>query len=267
MKVAKAQVQAAGGIVLRRELPPRVAVVRLRKRDEWVLPKGKLDEGETPRAAAKREVLEETGHNVTVQEFLGTLVYEAGGRSKIVHYWAMEANGEQTRELMSDIRAVDWLPLDAALERLSRHSERAFLETVGPLAISAHARRLKAKATVAQEPAVKAPAAREGRGAVVVQEPVPIAPSSIEPLPQPTESRLMPETNERTTASGDTQAGNLLAESDAARMGVEPGGETGATDRRRRSLAQTVRGWFGGALQEMRLRSRLPRNATRPRRP
>src|SRR5215470_4163664 len=139
LKVAKAQVQAAGGIVLRRDQPARVAVVRLRKRDEWVLPKGKLDDGETPRAAARREVLEETGHNVKVHEFLGTLVYEAGGRSKIVHYWAMEANSEQTRELMSDIREVDWLPLNTALERLSRDSERIFLETVGPLAISAHA--------------------------------------------------------------------------------------------------------------------------------
>jgi 8-oxo-dGTP diphosphatase len=104
-------VQAAGGIVLRRDQPPRVAVVRLSKRDEWVLPKGKLDKGETPRAAARREVLEETGHNVTVREFLGTLVYNSNGRSKIVHYWSMEAGGEQTRALTSDIREVDWLPL------------------------------------------------------------------------------------------------------------------------------------------------------------
>ena len=124
--------QAAGGIVLRREQPPRIAVVRLRKRDEWVLPKGKLDDGETPRAAAKREVLEETGHNVTVHEFLGTMVHENGNRSKVVHFWSMEASGEQARELMDDVRAVDWLPLDAALERLSRGSERVFLEIGRP---------------------------------------------------------------------------------------------------------------------------------------
>ena len=128
-------VMAAGGIVMRREQPPLIAVVRLRKRDEWVLPKGKLDEGETPRAAARREVLEETGHDVTVHEFLGTLVYEAGGRSKVVHYWRMEAVGAQVHELMKDVRAVDWLPLDAAIARLSRISERAFLENVGPLAV------------------------------------------------------------------------------------------------------------------------------------
>ena len=80
--------------MLRREQPPLIAVVRLRKRDEWVLPKGKLDDGETPRDAAEREVLEETGHDVTVHEFLGTLVYESGGRSKVVHYWRMEAGGD-----------------------------------------------------------------------------------------------------------------------------------------------------------------------------
>ena len=68
-----------------------VAVVRLRKRNEWVLPKGKLDDGETARDAAMREVLEETGHDVSVHEFLGTLVYESGGRCKVVHYWRMES--------------------------------------------------------------------------------------------------------------------------------------------------------------------------------
>jgi 8-oxo-dGTP diphosphatase len=144
--MAREPVLAAGGIVLRREQPPLVAVVRLRKRDEWVLPKGKLDDGETPRAAARREVLEETGHNVTVHEFLGTLVYESGGRSKVVHYWRMEAGGEQMHELMNDVRAVDWLPLDEAVARLSRGYERAFLENVGPIAVTVLAKKLKAKA-------------------------------------------------------------------------------------------------------------------------
>ena len=52
--MARVPVLAAGGIVLRREKTPLIAVVRLRKRDEWVLPKGKLDDGETPRDAAER---------------------------------------------------------------------------------------------------------------------------------------------------------------------------------------------------------------------
>ncbi|TAI64672.1 NUDIX hydrolase [Bradyrhizobium sp. Leo170] len=137
--MARAPVLAAGGIVLRRQATPLIAVVRLRKRNEWVLPKGKLDDGETPRAAAEREVLEETGHEVSVHEFLGTLVYDSGGRYKVVHYWRMEAGDEQAYELMYDIKAVDWLPLDEALERLSRDHERAFLENVGPIALKAAA--------------------------------------------------------------------------------------------------------------------------------
>ncbi len=137
--MARAPVLAAGGIVLRRQATPLIAVVRLRKRNEWVLPKGKLDDGETPRAAAEREVLEETGHEVSVHEFLGTLVYDSGGRYKVVHYWRMEAGDEQAYELMYDIKAVDWLPLDEALERLSRDHERAFLENVGPIALQAAA--------------------------------------------------------------------------------------------------------------------------------
>src|ERR1700684_2275224 len=121
--MARAPVLAAGGIVLRQEETPLVAGVQLRKRHEWVLPTGKIDDGETPRAAAEREVLEETGHDVSVHEFLGTLVYESGGRFRVVHYWRMEADGEPVHELMHDVRAVDWLPLDAAVERLSRGYE------------------------------------------------------------------------------------------------------------------------------------------------
>jgi 8-oxo-dGTP diphosphatase len=135
--MARTPVLAAGGIVLRQEQPPRFAVVRLRKRNEWVLPKGKLDDGETPRAAAEREVNEETGHDVAVHEFLGTLVYDAGGRSKVVHYWRMEATGGPVHKLMRDVKAVDWLPLADAVERLSHGHERAFLENVGPIALAA----------------------------------------------------------------------------------------------------------------------------------
>src|SRR5437667_10265617 len=135
--MARAPVLAAGGIVLREEATPLIAVVRLRKRNEWVLPKGKLDDGETPRVAAEREVMEETGHDVSVHEFLGTLVYESRGGSKVVHYWRMQATQTPARKLMRDVKTVDWLPLGDAVERLSRGYERAFLEHIGPIALAA----------------------------------------------------------------------------------------------------------------------------------
>src|ERR1700753_3841499 len=136
-EMARTPVMAAGGIVLRPEKTPLIAVVRLRKRDEWGLPKGKLNDGETPRAAAKREVLEETGHDVSAHEFLRSLVYPSRGRSKRVHFCGVAAGNNPVRELMQDVRAVDWLPLNAAVERLSRNYEQVFLANVGPIALKA----------------------------------------------------------------------------------------------------------------------------------
>ncbi|HZR87795.1 MAG TPA: NUDIX hydrolase [Bradyrhizobium sp.] len=203
--MARTPVQAAGGIVLRQAKPPLIAVVRLRKRNEWVLPKGKLDDGETHREAAEREVNEETGHDVTVHEFLGTLVYEASGRSKIVHYWRMQADGEQVYELMTDIREVDWVPLEVALTRLSRASERSFLEHVGPMAIAsalADMAKRKAKAaalTKSAPPAKPAPTAKTASSSKAAPAkkrrtppaaPVQPAPAAPEPTQTPIEVLL-----------------------------------------------------------------------------
>jgi len=131
---------AAGGIVVRNDGKPAIAVVQLRKMSAWMLPKGKLAAGESAIAAARREVLEETGHRVSIHEFLGTLAYETGGRQKIVHFWRMQALGGPVGDLMRDVKAMEWLALEEAIERLSHARERAFLQQVGPLAIRRAAR-------------------------------------------------------------------------------------------------------------------------------
>ena len=126
---------AAGGIVLRGDRQPQFAVVQLRKLGAWVLPKGKLAAGEDAIAAARREVLEETGHRVTIHEFLGTLAYEASRRPKVVQFWRMQALGEPIGGLMRDVKAVQWLALEDAIDRLTHPREQAFLEQVGPIAL------------------------------------------------------------------------------------------------------------------------------------
>jgi 8-oxo-dGTP diphosphatase len=129
---------AAGGVVLRNDDDNmRFAVVQSRKLATWGLPKGKLAAGEDAVTAARREVLEETGHHVTVHEFLGTLVYETSGssRPKVVQFWRMEAAGPPAATLMRDIMAVDWLGLEDAINRLSHMRERVFLEQVGSIAL------------------------------------------------------------------------------------------------------------------------------------
>jgi 8-oxo-dGTP diphosphatase len=275
--MAREPVLAAGGIVLRRGQSPRIAIVRLRKRDEWVLPKGKLDNGETARDAAEREVLEETGHDVTVHEFLGTLAYETGGRSKIVHYWRMEADGEQAYELMHDVRAVDWLPLDLAIGRLSRAYERAFLTHVGPHALENAAaaeasRRAKAKAPATrkrrsrQAPAPKPPLPEPAlpQAEVVpqpspaeleltapdLQSPAPLLDGEIPEVEQPTEEieAVRPARSDDAEPAPVETASHEAAVADADTSPELASDASGAdAEGRRPSLAQKVRAWLGRA--------------------
>jgi len=134
---ARATIMAAGGVVLRSSREPLIAVVQLRKYRHWVLPKGKINQNESALAAARREVLEEVGHKAYVHAFLGTIAYDVGDRVKVVQFWAMRAVGGSARRLMADVKAVEWLPLEEAIERLTRSREQAFLRSVGPTAIKA----------------------------------------------------------------------------------------------------------------------------------
>jgi 8-oxo-dGTP diphosphatase len=245
--MARALVVAAGGIVLREGETPLIAVVRLRKRDQWVLPKGKLDEGETPRDAALREVLEETGHEVSVHEFLGTLVYQTAGRSKIVHWWRMAAEAAPSHELMDDVTAVDWLPLEAALERLSRSSERAFLATVGPLALAAAAearpRRPKAKRPAQEKSPGRQPAAPKPSPAKPVPAPD-LLPSIARDQSHGVASGVM-ETG-ASAATGIARAPPLVEADSPALQAPQPDNENPAatTQVDRRNLVQKMRDWL-----------------------
>ena len=129
-KSTRKPILAAGGIVIRNGGKPLVAIVQRRRDNAWVLPKGKLKPNEEPIAAAKREATEETGCDVRVHEFLGVISYVGGHGPKIVHFWRMQADGP-VGKLMDDIKAVEWLPLPKAIDRLSLTHEQFFLRNIG----------------------------------------------------------------------------------------------------------------------------------------
>ncbi len=158
-KSRRAPIEAAGGIVMRGRVRPLFAVVQLRRQKSWVLPKGKLNRNETALAAARREAIEETGHDVEVHEFLGSLVYQSAGRPKTVRFWRMQASGRPVAKLMRDVRAVRWLSLAQATKRLTHEREKVFLEKAGRnLARQVSLPKRKAPTSVRPR---KAPAARK----------------------------------------------------------------------------------------------------------
>jgi 8-oxo-dGTP diphosphatase len=136
-----------------------IAVVRLRKDKSWVLPKGKLKPGEDASVCAQREVMEETGYDVSIEGFLGSMSHAEGSKLKIVQFWRMRAADQTARKLMDDVTAVKWLPLQQAIDTLTRPHEKAFLISVGQAALQA-AEPLARDATV--EPA--APPVFDDRG-------------------------------------------------------------------------------------------------------
>jgi 8-oxo-dGTP diphosphatase len=153
-KSTRRPILAAGGIVVRHGGKPLVAIVQRRRDNAWVLPKGKLKANEKPIAAARREATEETGVEVRVQEFLGVISYIGGSGPKIAHFWRMQAVGNTTSEPLDDIKAVEWLPLSTAIERLSLPHEQSFLRNVGKKAVKRTQKKPRRKSV--SEPSVHA---------------------------------------------------------------------------------------------------------------
>lgn len=105
-------VEAAGGVVERDGL---IVLVHRPRYDDWSLPKGKLDAGETFERAAVREIEEETGLRCTLGAELDPARYtDKRGRSKLVRYWRMTVVGGAF-EPNDEVDEIRWLtPGDAA---------------------------------------------------------------------------------------------------------------------------------------------------------
>lgn len=185
-KPKRQQIEAAGGIVMRGRVRPLFAVVQLSRQKTWVLPKGKLNRGETALAAARREAIEETGHDVEVHEFLGSLVYESSGRPKTVKFWRMQASSRPVAKLMRDVRAVRWLPLSQATARLTHEREKLFLEKVGRQVVreTSSAKRRKPKTPASPRKAVRK-RALDGAGAPAKDKSIARAPEPTQASPHP----------------------------------------------------------------------------------
>jgi 8-oxo-dGTP diphosphatase len=115
------EIAAAGGVLIApdKEGRTKVAVIHRPKYMDWSLPKGKLEECESWRDAALREVGEETGYRCEpIAELPHVSYLDRKGRRKLVRYWLMEPiDGEF--EPHGEVDELRWLTPEEAEELLT----------------------------------------------------------------------------------------------------------------------------------------------------
>jgi 8-oxo-dGTP diphosphatase len=132
-KSGKDEVRAAGGVVMRKgKKGPKLALVHRPRYDDWSLPKGKLEAGESFKQGALREVEEETGYSCELGRELSPIRYrDRKGRSKLVRYWQMRPL-EGEFEANDEVDELRWVsPAKAAKLLDYEHDRRLVAEASG----------------------------------------------------------------------------------------------------------------------------------------
>ena len=128
--IEKEFIKAAGGLVWRdKEGGRQLLLIHRQRYDDWSLPKGKLEPGESWPEAARREVSEETGYAVTFQDFAGVTTYYDGRRPKVVLFWNMIVSGVDgalpaDEESVDEVDQMVWVDAGEVTARLTYPDEK-----------------------------------------------------------------------------------------------------------------------------------------------
>ena len=105
---------------------PEIAVIHRPRYDDWSLPKGKVDPGETEAVTAAREICEETGFRAQLGRRLMSVGYPVEQSVKKVVYWAARAgDGEFTPN--KEVDKLLWLPVGDVANKLTYAHDRKVL--------------------------------------------------------------------------------------------------------------------------------------------
>jgi ADP-ribose pyrophosphatase YjhB (NUDIX family) len=132
---------SAGGLVIDASGKNGLLIGRIDHKDAsgkkilWSLPKGHIEEGETPEQAAMREVAEETGIHSSIERSLGVIDFwfMAGGKRihKTVHHFLFSETGGVLAPQESEVDEVAWFPLGEIVEKLAYPDEKKLIARTG----------------------------------------------------------------------------------------------------------------------------------------
>ena len=133
MKVKSSTVRSAGGVVLREGLRGlHVLLIATHDQKRWSLPKGRIHVGEETRAAALREVAEETGITARILAPLDTIQYSFYANQhhkmhKFVEYFLMQYEAGAPIPQATEVDAVRWCSIAEAYQRVSYSNDKRLL--------------------------------------------------------------------------------------------------------------------------------------------
>jgi 8-oxo-dGTP pyrophosphatase MutT (NUDIX family) len=128
---------SAGGVAFRwQDSNLEIAIVSVKRKLRWQLPKGIVDPGESPPVTAVREVKEEAGIETDLIKLIETIEYwyrsVKNGKPvrfhKFVHFYLLEYKSGDVSNHDHEVEESRWVRVEEALQMLDFKSEREVVE-------------------------------------------------------------------------------------------------------------------------------------------
>jgi 8-oxo-dGTP diphosphatase len=128
---------SSGGVAFRwQDSAPAIAIVLMKPKMRWQLPKGIVDPGESPEVTAVREVREEAGIETDLLSLIETIEYWYRSTKygkpvrfhKFVHFYLLHYRSGNVTDHDHEVAEARWVNFEEAIEMLAFKSEREVVE-------------------------------------------------------------------------------------------------------------------------------------------